>query len=67
VSIESKDELEPGTYIALVEIDWKQDLIKEFVLCTYSRTNEISLAEVKDEEYPNFLEETLKSCARQKT
>ena len=36
VSIESVDELEAGEYVALVEVDWRQDFVKEIVFQTYS-------------------------------
>lgn len=36
ITIEPSDELEPGEYIAFVEVDWSQNRIKEFVFSTYS-------------------------------
>jgi len=43
VTVESKEDYEPGEYIALVEIDWRQDIYKEFVFQTYSSCDSIEL------------------------
>lgn len=36
VTVESAQEYEAGEYIVLVEVDWRQEIIKEYVLQTYS-------------------------------
>lgn len=58
-------ECEPGIYIAYVEIHWFDDKrFHNFVFRTYSKS-EVTLELLKEEEYPNFLKDTLKSWARE--
>eukprot|EP00347_Sterkiella_histriomuscorum_P016829 403351694 len=67
VSIESTDEYEAGEYVVLVEVDWRQNLIQEYVVQTYSNSGDVQLTLLQTNEHENYLEEVLKSCARQKT
>jgi hypothetical protein len=50
----------------LVEIDWKQTLIQDYVFQTYSDIDAVDISIPKEDNW-NFLEEVLKSCARQFT
>lgn len=60
---------EPGEYLAYIEVHWfNEQQFNNFVFRTYS-LNTPELVEVvnKEDEYPKFISDTLKSCARDKT
>ena len=57
-------ECKPGTYIAYVEIHWFDDKrFHDFVFRTYSK-EEPELVKCSAADYPNFIKDVLKSCAR---
>ncbi|CAI2386063.1 unnamed protein product [Moneuplotes crassus] len=55
--------LRPGKYLAYIEIDWFDDTqYNTYLFRSYSQIAPI-IEEINPKKYPNFLKDTLKSCA----
>jgi hypothetical protein len=68
VTMSFEDEkLLPGHYVLMVEVDWEDEKkTNSFMLTAYSDVN-FRLFTPKPQEYPDFLQEALISCARRKS
>ena len=67
VSVALKPEnLTPGTYYVMIEVDWKFSQFTDFVMASYASID-VGLKEIPKNSVMNFLDYTLKSCALQKT
>lgn len=75
VTVESRDELVIGEYVALIEIDWKQlpaecAVPKTYVFSTYSKTAQVEISFTSASRSStsfDYLSEVLKSCTRQRS